>query len=81
MYDKLKQVAEEGLRKVAEIEKQRPLNESEIKSRQELSDLSVALIEKQADDEIAAILNGIKQLEEVEQKKQKAQEARTNLLK
>jgi len=74
-YEALTKLAEDSLLKLVEVEKLRPLSGDEIAQRQKLQDAIVDIIEKGADAEIAALLEGIRKQNEIEDAKQKLKEA------
>lgn len=66
---------EEGIKKISEVEKLRPLNEKEIELRKRLQDRLVDAIEKGEKDILDAILDGIQKEAEAEEKRKEAQKA------
>lgn len=66
---------EEGLKKLKEVEKLRPLNDEEIKLRQDLQDKTVEVIEDGEKAIAAALLEGIKKQSDIDQKKKDAAKA------
>ena len=67
--------AEDGLKKLAEVEKLRPLNADEIDKRQKLQDDIVKIIENGEKDIAAALLDGLRKESEIEEKKKEALKA------
>ena len=67
--------AQEAIEKLAEVEKLRPLNTAEIAQRQDLQDKIVGIIEQGNKEEIAAILEGVRKQNEIEDKKAEAVKA------
>ena len=63
---------EEGLAKISEVQKLRPLSESELAQRQNLQDKIVAVIDQGQDQVIDAILEGAKREAEAQEKIDKA---------
>ena len=73
-YEGLTRLAEEALLKLVEVEKLRPLNSDELKKRQDLQNAIVDITEQAADAEIAALLEGIKKANALEEAKLKEKE-------
>jgi hypothetical protein len=63
---------EEGLAKISEVQKLRPLSESELAQRQNLQDKIVAVIDQGQDQVIEAILEGAKREADAQEKIDKA---------
>lgn len=74
-YEGLTQLAIEAIEALREVEKLRPLSDDEIKKRQELQNAQADITEAAADAEIAALLDSVRQINEIEDKKQKALKA------
>jgi hypothetical protein len=69
------QAIQDGLKKIAEVEKLRPLSDKEIEQRQKLQDRIVDTIEQGEKEILDAILDGIQKEAEAEEKRKEAKKA------